>query len=73
MNLSSYMKMHNLDDDALAARIGDCSASAVRKWKYGHRVPRPDQMARIIAATAGEVTPNDFFDMGTAPSAEAAQ
>ena len=68
MKLSAYMKESGIDDDAMAASIGDCSAGAVRKWKYGERIPRPDHLRRITEATKGAVTANDFFDT---PAAEA--
>lgn len=61
MQLSTYMKERGIDDDAMASLIGDCSASAVRKWKYGERVPRPNHLRRIVEATEGAVTANDFF------------
>ena len=64
MQLQSYMKENGLDDDAMAAAIGDCSASAVRKWKYGERIPRPPQARRIAEITNGRVTMNDFVGLG---------
>lgn len=60
MTLSDYMALRGIDDAGLAALLGDCSESGVRKWRYGERVPRPEQMKRIAEVTAGAVTPNDF-------------
>lgn len=60
MTLSEYMRNAGIDDDALAAKLG-CSAGAVRKWKYGERTPRPDQMVRIREVTGGAVTADDFL------------
>ena len=60
MKLSDFMKTAGLDDEALAAQVGDCSAHAVKKWRYQERVPRPEQMRRIAEITEGRVTPNDF-------------
>jgi hypothetical protein len=60
MKLSDFMKAAGLDDEALAARVGECSAHAVKKWRYQERVPRPEQMRRIAEITEGKVTPNDF-------------
>jgi transcriptional regulator with XRE-family HTH domain len=66
MKLSDFKKEQNLTDDALAAIIGDCSVSALRKWFSGERIPRKDQMERIAEVTAGKVLPNDFYDVGGA-------
>lgn len=67
MKLDEFMKAQNLDFAAMASLIGDCSEHAVKKWFYGERMPRPGQMQRIVAATNGSVTPNDF--MAEAPEA----
>ena len=63
MDLGSFMKANGLDDVAMAALIGGCSASAVKKWRYGERIPRPDHLRRIADATSGQVTPNDFLSV----------
>ncbi|MGO9430586.1 helix-turn-helix domain-containing protein [Rhodoblastus sp.] len=63
MKLSAYMADNGLDDAAMAEKIGQCSEFAVRKWKYGERVPRPDHLRRISSATEGRVRPADFIDM----------
>ena len=60
MKLVDYMKREALGPDEMAAQVGDVSVSGVRKWMYGERVPRPDQMRRIAAVTGGAVMPNDF-------------
>lgn len=63
MRLADYMDKHDLDDLAMAGRLGsDVSAWAVRKWRYGQRVPRRDMMRRIEVATEGAVTTSDLFD-----------
>lgn len=61
MKLADYMKSVGLSNLAMARKIGCCSEFAVKKWKYGERTPRPDQMARIRAATAGQVSADDFM------------
>ena len=71
MNLAAYMQAHSLDDAAMAAKIKNCSPSAVKKWRYGERVPRPEQMLRIVEATDGKVTPNDFLPSGALTEIEA--
>ena len=61
MTLAEFMSTNSLSPEEMASRIGDVSASGVKKWVYGERVPRPDQMRRIIDATDGAVMPNDFI------------
>jgi hypothetical protein len=64
MKLDEYLRTNNLDDEAFAALIGDHSAHAVKKWRYGERTPRADAMRKIHEVTNGCVTPTDFFDAG---------
>lgn len=54
------MRTRSLTDVQLAKQL-KCSIGALRKWRYGERIPRPDQMRRIAEATEGLVTPNDFL------------
>ena len=61
MKLSGYMKLHHISPDDMATRIDGVSASAVRKWMYGERMPRPEQMRRIAEITERQVMPNDFI------------
>lgn len=60
MKLSEYMADRGLDDATMTEKIGSCSESALRKWKYGERIPRPRTMARIEEVTAGSVTLSDW-------------
>lgn len=60
MQLSEYMAREKISEEQFAASLRDVSASGVRKWMRGERVPRPDQQRRIFDLTAGAVTPNDF-------------
>ena len=61
MTLLQFMAEQKLSDEQMADLVG-VSASAVRKWKYGQRVPRRGAMARLIQATDGAVNPIDFLD-----------
>lgn len=61
MKLKSYMVQNRLTDQKMADAIG-CSVSAVRKWRYGLRMPKPDQLVVISEATNGAVTANDFVE-----------
>lgn len=60
MTLTEYMKLYAFSDQQMAGRL-DCSEAAIRKWRRGERIPRPDQMRRIFEATDGKVTASDFF------------
>jgi hypothetical protein len=60
MKLRTYMEANSLDDDAMARLVGDCTHHAVKKWKYGERFPRPEQLKRLSEVTSGQVTANDF-------------
>ncbi len=58
MTLEDYRKSHGLTQKTLADSI-EVGVSAVSRYEQG-RIPTPDVMARIVAATRGAVTPNDF-------------
>lgn len=60
MKLLDYMSTNDLTDEAMAERIGDCSASAVKKWKYGERSPDADRIIRIEEVTDGAVGLKDW-------------
>lgn len=70
MNLSDFMRLKEISDQEMATQVG-CSEFAVRKWKYGERVPRGAALARIVEVTEGAVTANDFLPGGS-DKAEAA-
>ena len=61
MKLATYMADNGIPARQMADLIGDVSESGLRKWMYGERVPRPDQMRRIAEVTDGAVQPNDFI------------
>lgn len=63
MKLAEFMRINSLSPEALASRLGDVSASGVRKWANEERIPRKDQIERIIEITDGQVMPNDFFSI----------
>ena len=60
--LAKFMQDHDLDDASFALSLGNCQATAVRKWRLGERFPRKDQLRRIAEITNNDVTPNDFAD-----------
>jgi hypothetical protein len=61
MTLSSYMALRAFNDADMAKLIGQCTASGVRKWRCGERVPRRQFMLRIVHVTEGAVRASDFF------------
>lgn len=60
MRLLAWMRENEVDDDAMAARIGDCSGFAVKKWKYAEREPDASTIVRIEAVTEGKVALADW-------------
>ncbi|RCL01034.1 MAG: hypothetical protein JSC189_000920 [Candidatus Tokpelaia sp. JSC189] len=68
MKLTDYMTINNISTKDMATLIGGMSASGVKKWLYGERTPRPDQMRRIAEVTKGMVLPNDFVLLSNTPS-----
>lgn len=70
MKLSEFMSAAGLDDEQMAALLGGCTAHAVKKWRYGERLPRPEQLRRIAEVTGGQVTPNDFVLEAPEPAEE---
>lgn len=70
MLLRDWMKLTNRSSGSLADEMTQAgcrvSQSAVWKWVWGTRRPRPQAMACIERLSARAVTPNDFF--GTEPA-----
>jgi DNA-binding transcriptional regulator YdaS (Cro superfamily) len=60
MDLGTYITENGADIAELAKKLG-VTKEAVRLWVAGSRTPRPDAMRRIVDATGGQVTPNDFL------------
>lgn len=65
MNLSSYLKKHDVSVPAFRAKLVKagllCSVSGVRKWAAGERIPGRDAMPVIKKVTRGKVAADDFF------------
>jgi hypothetical protein len=67
MKLLDWMQREQLDDQQVADRLNalpsssNSSAAAVKKWKYGERIPRSNEMQGLFAISGGEVTANDFY------------
>lgn len=60
MRLIDWMREANLDDGQVADLVGGVSGHAVKKWKYGERIPRRAELLRLIEISSGKVSPNDF-------------
>ncbi|MCC6735552.1 MAG: helix-turn-helix transcriptional regulator [Bauldia sp.] len=75
MKLADYLAATRTTHAAFAGQIG-VSQAAVSRYAGGRRVPEPEHMTRIAAATGGAVTANDFYALepqqppGFAESAE---
>lgn len=67
MTLADYLTHHDLTYAELARRLGTSRQQAER-WAKGQRIPRRDEMLRIVELTDRAVMPNDFYGL----SAEAA-
>lgn len=73
MRLMEYLRRERLTYAAFANRIGTRHARTVQRYVQGSSRPSGDMIQAIIHATGGEVTANDFFDLGEAPTAADAQ
>lgn len=61
MTLTDFLTQNSLTPSEFARRVGT-SRQNVCRWMASN-IPRPDEMRRIVAATEGAVTPNDFFGL----------
>lgn len=59
MKLETYLDVNRLTDSAFG-QIVNLSQSQVSRIKRGKSWPQREVMERIMAATGGKVTPNDF-------------
>lgn len=62
MKLAAYLSQNGIDEISFASTLG-VSAKAIRHWVSGNRTPRREQMQKIISATKGAVSPNDFHEL----------
>lgn len=65
MKLDTYLSDCHLTQREFAAAIG-VSPNTVARYVSGRRIPSRDEMLTIVAATKGQVTPNDFFGVSEA-------
>ena len=64
MTLSEFLSERGLTDERFAQSVG-VSRTTVLRWRNG-LIPERETMTRIVEATDGEVTPNDFYGVATA-------
>lgn len=69
MLLSDYLKLHGLSQAAFGQRIGE-PQQAVQRYASGQYIPRREAMLKIVEATGGAVTPNDFFGITESETVE---
>jgi hypothetical protein len=68
MKLAEFLSLSKMTQADFARATG-LSQQVVGRYVYGHRVPRTEAMARIVAVTRGAVTPNDFYPAPVLPGA----
>ena len=59
MNLHEYMKNNDIKDQKLADKVG-VSRSAITQYRLGDRMPKPEILVKLVAATDNEVSPLDL-------------
>ena len=60
MKLNEYLASSGLTLAEFAQKIGVFGPQTVWRYTKGGRIPKPEIIARIAAATNGAVTANDF-------------
>lgn len=70
MKLASWLASKEMTPAEFGRIIG-LPQPTVHRYANGQRIPERDTMAKIVAATGGEVTPNDFYDVPSVSNAQA--
>jgi hypothetical protein len=68
MKLDEYIQHKGITQKQFIVELNlefnrEVTQGAVTKWVTKQRIPRYKDMRLIFAATAGKVTPNDFYDL----------
>lgn len=71
MKLADYLTDAGLKDEDFATKLG-CDRTTVLRLRTAQQRPSHALMEKIIAATDGEVQPNDFFELPPRDEARAA-
>jgi DNA-binding transcriptional regulator YdaS (Cro superfamily) len=68
MRFIDYLRETGLTEADFASALNDrvpaarpCTASAVKKWKYGERTPPAERIAQIEEVTEGKVSLRDWL------------
>ena len=62
MKLSTYLSYQRVTVAKFSEQTG-ILPDTIHKYKFGLRIPKPEQMKIIYNCTDGEVQPNDFYDI----------
>lgn len=68
MKLADYLSETNKTVTAFAREIDEAQPT-VSRYVNGQRIPEPAIMSKIVQATDGRVTPNDFYEMSQGAAA----
>lgn len=63
MKLKKFLDKENISIQQMATDL-DVPYEYIRRYANENKVPRSEMMAKIVAYTKGEVTANDFYDIG---------
>lgn len=72
MKLKQFLIENKLSAAEFGRQIGVLSRMTICRYISGERVPDRNTMPKIVGATRGAVTPNDFHDIGDDSSADEA-
>lgn len=72
MKLDTYLKEHGLSDGDFAAEVGR-DRTTVLRWRRDDARPDWPALQKVLEATGGKVTPNDFLPSLTTHATEATQ
>jgi transcriptional regulator with XRE-family HTH domain len=61
MKLADYLATQDISYAEFARKIGVTGKDTVRRYAEQGRIPSETMMLRIVEATDGKVTANDFF------------
>lgn len=72
MTLAEHLKRVGKSPEAFAPEIGSTGQS-IRRWLSGQSVPRREMMIKIVEATGGAVTADDFYGLSKKSVADRAE
>lgn len=67
MQLSEYLKSTGISVAEFGLQIGAKSRANVYRYLKGVHIPEPKVMKKIVVATQGKVTANDFYNVISKP------